>query len=137
MSAQMRSSQVAPYRGGNVAIEFGIVLPLLLLLTFGTIDLGRLLWTNTALTRGTQAAARCGALSASACPNVAAYAASQTWGPSDITASAFTTTTAACGFQVSATYNFQFTVPWFPQFGAAPPATTTLTATACYPAQSG
>jgi len=133
----MRSPQAASRRGGNVAIEFGIVLPLLLLLSFGIIDLGRLLWINIALTRGTQAAARCGALNASACPDIGAYAASQTWGPSDITASAFAATTATCGFQVSGTYNFQFTIPWFPQFGPSPPGTTTLTATACYPAQTG
>jgi Flp pilus assembly protein TadG len=133
---EMRQSRLLTDRDGNVAIEFGVILPLLLLLTFGIIDLGRLLWTNMTLARATQAAARCGALNATACPDVAVYAASQTWGASDITSAAFTSATASCGFQVSATYNFQFTIPWFPQFGAASIGTTTLKASSCYPAQS-
>jgi Flp pilus assembly protein TadG len=135
---QIQKAQVASQRDGTVAIEFGIILPLLLLFTFGIIDFGRFLWTNTTLTRATQAAARCGALNATTiCPNIAAYAVTQAWGINDITASAFTVTTVACGVQVSASYNFQFIIPWFPQFTtSAPLGIQTLTATACYPSQS-
>src|SRR5450631_3737167 len=135
--SQMLKSEVASHRDGTVAIEFGILLPLLLLFTFGIIDFGRVLWTNTTLTRATQAAARCGALNATTtCPDVAAYAVSQAWGINDITSAAFTVTTTTCGLQVSATYNFQFIIPWFPQFGSsAPLGTQTLTAIACYPQQ--
>ena len=49
---------------GSVAIEYGLILPVLLLFTFGLIDAGRLLWTNITLTRATEVAARCGAVGA-------------------------------------------------------------------------
>lgn len=137
--ARMRKWQEASRRDGTVAIEFGFVLPLLLLFTFGIIDFGRLLWMKTTLTRATQAAARYGAVCNPAsvtCTDIATFAKLQAWGMGDITSGAFTVTTPACGEQVSATYNFKFLIPWFPQFGSsAPLGTRTLTAKACYPKQ--
>ena len=111
--------------------------PLLLLITFGIIDFGLFLWTNIALTRATEAAARCGALNttpSTTCPDIAAYAASQAWGI-DVPSGAFTVTTTTCGLQVSAAYDFNFLTPWFPQFGGSPLGTVTLTPSACYPKQ--
>ena len=125
---------------GSVAIEYGLILPAMLLFTLGIMDAGRLLWTNVTLTRATEAAARCYAVNTTMCPagSVPAYAASQAWGINDIAASDFVASTPACGRQVQATYTFQFLVPWFPQFGSAPfgGTTMTLTATACYPNQT-
>jgi Flp pilus assembly protein TadG len=143
--ASIQKAQVVSQLDGTVAIEFGLILPVLLLFTLGIIDFGRFLWTDTTLTRATEAAARCGALNATTstiCPNIAAYAVAQAWGISGITASAFTGTPAAtCGgqagasYQVSASYNFQFIVPWFPQYGGSSLGTVTLTPSACYPQQ--
>jgi Flp pilus assembly protein TadG len=133
---------------GSVAIEYGLILPVMLLFTLGIIDASRLLWTNMTLTRATEVAARCGAINVTTCPaiaSIAAYAASeaQNFGISDATAANFVPNiTAACGVpgqvtgvQVQGTYTFQFLVPWFPQFSASAPfgaPTMTLNATACY-----
>ncbi len=122
---------------GTAAIESAVVLPVLLLFTFGIMDASRLLWTNITLSRATEAAARCGAVNATACPaaSIPAYAASQAWG-ANIPAADFVATTSSCGVQVVGTYPFRFFVPWFPQFSSKAPfgsISLTLTATACYP----
>ncbi|WP_316228315.1 pilus assembly protein [Bradyrhizobium sp. SZCCHNR1039] len=136
--APIRKSQTRFRLRGAVAIEYGFVLPVLLLFTFGIIDIGRLLWTFTTLSRATEAAARCAAVNSTACANtglIQNYAVGEAWGL-DVTAAAFTVTQPACGKQVSATYTFQFVIPWFygtSTLGGA--NTTTLSATACYPPQ--
>lgn len=122
-------------RRGTVAIEYAIVLPVLLIMLLGIMDTGRLLWTYTTLYRASEDAARCAAIEAPRCTTFAAtqaYAVTAAWGL-NINASAFTVSNPACGMQIHASYNFQFIIPWFPQFGGAPLGTTTLTATACYP----
>ncbi|MDU6495166.1 TadE/TadG family type IV pilus assembly protein, partial [Bradyrhizobium sp.] len=45
--APILKSRTRPRRSGAVAIEYGFVLPVLLLFIFGIIDIGRLLWTFT------------------------------------------------------------------------------------------
>jgi hypothetical protein len=77
-------------------------------------------------------AALCGTSSA-----VQDYAVQQAWGLNDVTAAAFAVEDSSCGKQVTATYNFQFIIPWP---GTASPLGSsnaiTLSATACYPPQS-
>ncbi len=117
---------------GTVAIEYALVLPVLLLFTFGIMDASRLLWANITLSHAAEAAARCWAVNACAAGSVEAYAATQAWGIDNVT---FSTSPPAC---VSGSYTFQFIVPWFPQFSSSAPfggTTLTLTATACYPLQ--
>src|SRR6185437_931951 len=116
---------------GTVALEYGLILPLLLLFTLGIIDAGRLIWADITLTRATEIAARCGAVGVvntpPNCPGATTQAigVAQAWGISDVT---FTTPAATCGFKVAGTYTFQFLVPWFPQFSAAAPfGATTMT----------
>ncbi len=137
--AHIRRSQAASHSDGTVAIEYGLILPAMLLFTLGIMDTGRLLWTYITLSRAAEAAARCGAVNnTTTCPSIPAYAVSQAWGLNDVTAAAFTVTTPTCGVQVVATYTFQFITPWFPSFGASAPfgaPTMTLNATACYPKQ--
>lgn len=136
--APILKSRTRPRRSGAVAIEYGFVLPVLLLFIFGIIDIGRLLWTFTTLSRATEATARCAAVNSTACANaglIQNYAVGEAWGL-DVTAAAFTVTQPACGKQVSATYTFQFVIPWFygtSTFGSA--NTMTLSTTACYPPQ--
>ena len=130
------------HTAGSMAIEYGLILPVLLLFTLGLVDASRLLWTNITLTRATEVAARCGAVNITTCPaaSIPAYAATQAknFGIYDTTATNFVSTAATCGVQVQATYTFQFLVPWFPQFSASAPfgsTTMRLNATACYPKQ--
>ena len=117
-------------RRGVVAIEYGLLLPAFLLLVFGAMDTGRLLWTQTTLDRAVQAAARCGSVNTTACGSAVAiqtYAATQAWGLT-VAPSAFSVSAAACGIKVSASFPFEFTTPWITTL------TSTLQATACSPA---
>lgn len=114
---------------GSVAVEYGIILPVLLMLTLGIIDMGRLIWTQTTLDRAVEAAARCGAVNAIECGTVAqlqSYAVGEAYGLT-IQASDFTVSTEACGVQVAARYPFRIVIPWVDV------TQLTLTATACYP----
>ena len=122
---------------GSVAVEFAIVLPVLLMILLGLIDLGRVIWSYTTLLQAVQVSARCAVVDKIHCGTATAvqsYAASHAWGL-NLTSSAFSVTMAACGAQVRGTMAYQFVTPWFyvaAPFGAT--NTLTLTATACYPA---
>jgi Flp pilus assembly protein TadG len=142
--SHIRKSQAASHTDGTVAIEYGLILPAMLLFTLGIMDTGRLLWTYITLSRAAEAAARCGAVNnTTTCPSIPAYAVTQAWGINDVTAADFTVTYPTCGgaqpgVQVVATYTFQFITPWFPSFSASAPfgaPTMTLNATSCYPKQ--
>ena len=121
---------------GTAAIEYAIVLPVLLLLLLGIIDFGRLFWTYTTLHRASDAAARCAAIQAAGCTTIGDtqnYAVAQAFGLV-IDASAFAVTDQGCGVQVVATYNFGFVVPWLDVVSSSGTrGSMTLTATACYP----
>jgi Flp pilus assembly protein TadG len=134
---QILQTFVPPRLRGSVAIEFGFVLPVLLLFTLGIIDFGRYLWTNITLNRAAESAARCGAVNnTTVCPDISAYAKSEAWGLAAGDVTVTVNAAAACGMQVQTSYAFQFIIPWFPDFGgSAPLGTQTLTATACYPTQ--
>jgi Flp pilus assembly protein TadG len=121
---------------GNVAIEYGLILPMLLLLVLGIVDTGRLLWTYATLSHAVDAAARCGAITAPSCANstqIAAYAVTQAYGLV-IPSTDFTVTSASCGLEVNGAIAFVFIIPWLN--GAQPFGTTNsinVSATACYP----
>lgn len=121
---------------GATAVEFAIVLPVLMMFVLGLIDCGRLLWSYTTLAHAVEAATRCAAVNAVTCGTAAAietYAASQAWGLG-LTSAAFTVTAATCGTQVNGTFAFTFVIPWF--YGTAPFGASnamTLTAMACDP----
>jgi Flp pilus assembly protein TadG len=116
-------------RLGSVAIEYGLVLPALLLFVLGLMDGGRLLWTYATLYRASEAAARCAAVDAVRCgtaTDTRDFAVSQAFGLT-VDATAFTVSQPACGMQVEGQYDFVFIIPW------AARGTITLETTACYP----
>lgn len=146
-----RSQSVAAACGGAAIIEFALVAPMFLALVFGTIEYGRLLWTQQALQQAAIAGARCmaiahGAIQSSPCASSGTYSSSSTntyieniasgWGlsvqDSDIT---LDPTGADCGgtsglVEVKITNTFNTPVP---QIVLLASGGTTLTAIACYP----
>lgn len=115
---------------GTVALEFALVLPALLLMALGVMDVGRLIWTQTTLDRAVEAAARCAAIEPSLCGTVAAvqtYAVGQAFGLV-VTTADFSVAAASCGEEVNATMPFTFIIPWITT------SSITLGAVACYPA---
>lgn len=130
---RVRNSPWASSRRGATAVEYALVLPMLLLFILGIMDTGRLLWTYTTLYRATEAAARCAAVNTTDCGTTAQItnrAVAEAWGL-NVDAAAFTVSTQACGVQVRASYNFTFVIPGLGD--VAPLGTITLNATACYP----
>jgi Flp pilus assembly protein TadG len=131
MAIHARSTGASPLTdvardcGGAVAAEFAIISIPLLFLMLGGFDLGFAMLTETRLSFAVEAAAKCGAISASMCPSpsqTAAYAASIAGVPG-LDASGFLVAWTDCGLNVTATY---------PYSGMVLPAIT-LSAGACYP----
>lgn len=123
-------------RGGATAVEMAFLLPVFLMLLLGVCEIGRALWTQTALQSAVEAAARCAAVSPGLCTDIPAYAASQVFGLS-VPASAFTyEPNVICGAagpngvggaQVTASYTFDAVVPQLV------PLAVTLSAKSCHP----
>ena len=96
---------------GATAVEFALLLPLLLLLVFGIIDFGRALNAQITLTQAARTGARLAALGQ---PNVASATQAAATGLSPVTVavtpcpSGATQTTAAV---VTASYSFSFVTP--------------------------
>ena len=134
--------KLAPVQGGKrhpqatrgaAAVEFAIVLPVLLLCVLGLMEFARVIWTQAALDYAVQAAARCAAVDTLTCPlsdpsRILGYAASKAPGLSfaDPTAT-FAVSTQACGVKVTASLPFDFLV------SNLLPYSQTLSAAACFP----
>jgi Flp pilus assembly protein TadG len=109
---------------GAILVEAAIVLPVMLTVILGGLDLGLGMLAASRLNFATESAAKCGALAVpDVCPDAAAtaaFAATQSSAP----ASAFSVSQAGGMERVSASYvhNFLF-LPW----------TTTLQSSATYP----
>jgi len=135
-------------RDGVVAMEFAITATSLMMLTLGTIEFARLLWTQEALDATAIQTARCIGVLSSSCASAGAYSSSDTktyaeqvssgWGitltDGDITPTASVASGTCQGdAQVSITYTFQSVVPGLLTMlsgGAA------LTSQACFPNQT-
>lgn len=116
-------------RSGTAATEFALVAPALCLLIYGTVEFGRMAWTQSALNFAVEEAARCASVTPGTCgtsDQIATYAAGKV-ATADVPASAFTGSTASCGHQVNASLTYQFIAVGL--FSMTP----TLTAAACYP----
>jgi hypothetical protein len=113
--------------GGNTAIEFAFVLPVLLLFIIGIMECGRVLWTQNALNYAVEEAARCAGVNSSLCGStsqIQAFAASRSGAAFD--ASVFLVSNPSCGNQVSASYPLTMSIAWL-RFSL------TLTAQSCAP----
>lgn len=113
----------------TTAVEFGITAPVFVMVIFGVLESGTLLWTKLGLQHGTQMAARCASINPGVCASsddIKAYAVQQAYGLT-LPSSAFTPSTASCGKQVSASYTYQFVSHYF----GGP--SVTLTAQSCFP----
>jgi Flp pilus assembly protein TadG len=113
--------------GGNVAVEFALIAPMLLTLLFGTIEASRAIFMQSALIYSVDQAARCAGIDATTCgtpTQVRSYAAAESGAALDSTV--FTATTAACGNLVTATYPMRLGVPFMN-------LSVTLSARSCYP----
>ncbi|HUB95307.1 MAG TPA: TadE/TadG family type IV pilus assembly protein [Stellaceae bacterium] len=121
--------------GGSNAVEFALVAPLLIGFLFAIYEVGLEIWTQGILDFAVEQAARCAAINTVACgttSEIETYAASQTT-PLDLASSVFTAATAACGYQVTASYSFVF-IGEFPINGSNLfPNSVTLTSSSCYP----
>lgn len=131
--------------GGSAAIEFAMVVPVLLTLSVGIFEYGRLYWTQEALMETATAAVRCMGILESSCASGGAYSGTNTtsyiqsvarsWGvaipTADITLTNSTSCAGVSGFsQVQISFVFKTIVPGLIPI---PLRGTTLTAQACYP----
>ena len=70
---------------GSAAVEFAIVIPVLLLLVLGTVEFGRVFWFQNSLTNAARVGARTMAIEASAAnPNAVSDAKAQTVGAATV-----------------------------------------------------
>ena len=114
-------------RSGATAVETALILPALLLILLGAIEIGRFAWMRAGLQFAVQEAARCAAVQPTVCGTAAqtqAFAAAKV-SALNIPASDFTVTTPTCGTQVQASHAYGYLI--FAIF----PATPTLTAQTC------
>jgi Flp pilus assembly protein TadG len=116
-------------RSGTVGVEYGLLVPALLVFILGIIDTGRLLWTQTTLEHAVEAASRCAAVDTTLCNTAAqtqTYAVAQAYGLS-VTTTNFTVSSLSCGTNVKASVPFVLIIPYLTT------TSLTLTATSCYP----
>lgn len=101
------NARTASHRGGKqgqALVEFSLVFPLMLLLIFGLIDLGRLVYANNALSEAAREGARYGSVQARSAADISgieAYTVNQVAGIGGVTATATCirpgTVVRACG----------------------------------------
>jgi Flp pilus assembly protein TadG len=135
-------------RDGVVAMEFAVIASALMMLTLGTVEFGRLLWTQEALNATAIQTARCIGVLSSSCASGGAYNATNTTSYAETVASGWGVTltdaditptnnqgSGAClgDAQVSISYTFQSVVPGLLTMLAGGAA---LTAQACFPNQT-
>jgi Flp pilus assembly protein TadG len=134
-------------RRGVVSIEFAMIASALMMVTLGTVEFGRLMWTRQALEATAIEVARCVGVLATSCASGGTYNASDTlsyaeqvgsgWGVG-LSSSAFTISSnvasGACAglSEVSISYTFHTVIPGLLSMLSGGEA---LTAQACFPNQ--
>lgn len=134
-----RSSRSVPQDRGAAAVEFALLLPLLLLLVFGIIDFGRALNAQITLTQAAREGARLAALGE---PNVVSSTQAAATGLSPVSVTV-TSCPAGAGAGVNAvvhaSYTFSFITPIGAiagLFGGSGYGPMTLTATGVMPCET-
>ena len=122
---------------GSVAVEFALVLPILLLVVFGIIDFGRMLNAQITLTQAAREGARWAALGQPGVGGrVTAAAPGLSPAPSTTVVSSCPANAAVgANAQVTASYTFSFVTPFGAiagLLGGSGGGTTTLTSTAVF-----
>jgi Flp pilus assembly protein TadG len=123
----MSARRFARDQAGNLAIEFGMLTPALLLFVFGIVEGGRLLWTVNALHYSVQEAARCASIDRTTCgtaTQIQSFAAGRSGAA--FNSSVFTATVAGCGNRVVANYTMPLNIPFMAH-------SISLSAQSCYP----
>ncbi len=114
---------------GVAAIEFVFVVPVFLVLVFGIIETGRLMWYQVSMQRAAAVAARCGALNTTGCTTDLAIRSKARTASAGIgiTTANVTVSREACGVRVIVSRSFKLAVPapGLPAF--------TLNGQACHP----
>ena len=133
---------------GASAVDFALVVVPLLLIVFGIVEYGRLMWTQAAIQEAAMAAARCMGLKQSSCATNGSYSQSQTlsyvqtkgqnWSISIPTSGVTLNNSATCsgtsGFsQVTISFTFTSAVPLLL---ASLSDGVNIQAVACFPNQS-
>jgi hypothetical protein len=118
-------------------IEFAILAAVLIPLTSSIIELGLLLWTQTAIQSVASLTARCAAISSPQCTNVPAYAVtlSNNWTLSGAinTGNVTVTATATCNTASGTFQTVSITVPVWSKMVLKPFLPDNITVTSCYP----
>ena len=118
---------LARSRSGHAAVELAFIAPAMLMFILGIMEVGRVLWLQSALDYAVVGAVRCMSNSPSTCSNATqaqTYAANLSG--AGFASSVFTATVASCGNKVTATYPVTLDIPYVTW-------STTLTSQACYP----
>jgi Flp pilus assembly protein TadG len=106
----MRPARFWRDEDGAALVEYVLVLPALLALTFGLMQLGGMAWTQEALNYAVQEAARCAIVRPDLCGNpgdIQQYAASQALGLS-VPPNTFSVAPDTCGTDVRADLPYDF-----------------------------
>jgi Flp pilus assembly protein TadG len=137
---------LARARDGATAVEFALVIGPFLLILFGVIEFGRMLWTLNALQETAIAGARCMGVQNSACASGGSYSATGAasyvqqvasgWGIGLTSANVALNNSASCGgapgfSQATITYHFQTVVPMLTSLINDP-----MSVSACFPNQA-
>jgi Flp pilus assembly protein TadG len=140
--------RLARVREGTVALEFALLAVPFLMLSFGIIEFGRLMWASEALQATAAIGARCMGVLASSCSSSGAYSSSASstyivsvasgWNVTIPTSALTLTTNGTCGgvtgfSEVTITYSFQTVVPLLLNSLAAG---IPLNVSACFPNQA-
>jgi len=115
---------------GATIIELAFGLTAFLMMTFGIIDIARVLWTLGSLHYAAESAARCASVNTTTCGSATAiqtYALDKYYGESLGSSNPFTYSATGCGNTVTASYNYSLTIPLAGSY------TIPLNATACFP----
>ena len=140
MKARMkRGVRLLRDRRGVTALEFAIITTSLMLLCFGSLELGLLFWTQTVLDTTAARTARCVAIGSSSCSNAQSYPVNLVTGAmfsgvitsADVTSQAVSSCNGTAGSFQQVSITSTYLTDWQPAF--VPALNRAVTVSACYP----